>query len=164
MTTITPRPLSPDAIARLTSIPEVCDVLRAWGYPNLADRLAYLASDEDLDDGDRPATLESARGFLAFFGAVKSAEGQVDLGTSWDGTICADWRFPDKRTAAVWFVDRERVRYSACKSDGRYIDLGRDYSATSDVYHIAQQLIDMKEWFTWFKGNSVGVNSRHLTT
>ncbi|MCY3691828.1 MAG: hypothetical protein OXI54_01020 [Chloroflexota bacterium] len=54
MTTITQRPLSPDAIAGLSSIAEACGVLRAWGYPDLADRLAYLASDEDLDEGDKP--------------------------------------------------------------------------------------------------------------
>ena len=164
MLTATTRPLPPDAIAGLSSIPEACDVLRAWGHPDLADRLAYLASDADLDDGDRPANLESARGFLAFFGAIESAEGRVDLGTSWDGTICADWRFPDERIVAVWFVDGERVRYSACKSDGRFIDLGRDYTTASDVYHLARRLVDMKEWFTWFRGNPVGANSRHPTT
>ena len=39
---------------------------------DLADRIAYFSSDVDLDDGDVPVTLESALGFLAFFGAVES--------------------------------------------------------------------------------------------
>ena len=49
-TTIIPRHLS------LASIPEVCDVLRGWGHP----QLAYLASDEELDDGDQLVALEGA--------------------------------------------------------------------------------------------------------
>ena len=78
MTTI-PRPLSPDALAGLRSVAEVCEALRGWGRPDLAERIAYFASDEDLDDGDVPLTLESARGFLAFFGAVET-EGQSTSG------------------------------------------------------------------------------------
>ena len=162
MTTIL-RPLPPDAIAALASIPEVCDVLRGWGYPQLADRLAYLASDQDLDDGDRPATLESAMGFLTFFGAVESVEGEVDLGTSWNGEICADWRFPDERIVALWFADNEWLRYSACKSDGRFIDHDKDETYVN-IRQIAQRLVDLKEWFTWFKGHSAAANSRHPIT
>ena len=75
------RPLPPDAIVRLRSVAEACDVLRSWGEPDLADRIAYFASDTDLDDGDVPVTLESALGFLAFFGAVES-EGAIELGCS----------------------------------------------------------------------------------
>ena len=162
-TTTIPRPLPPDAIAHLATIAEACDVLRAWGHPNLADRLTYLASDEDLDDGDQPATLESARGFLAFFGAVESAEGKVDLGTSWNGEICADWRFPDARIVALWFADHERLRYSACQSDGRFIDHNKDETYAS-IQQIAQRLVGMKEWFTWFKGDPAAANSRHRIT
>ena len=138
-------------------------MLRAWGYADLADRLAYLASDADLEDGDLPARLESVRGFLAFFGAVESPDGQVDLGTSWNGEICADWRFPDERIMALWFVDCERVRYSACKSDGRFIDPNKDY-APVNVHHITQRLVEMKEWFTWYKGSLVAASSSHHIT
>ena len=63
MSTTTQRPLPPDAIAGLSSIAEACDVLRAWGHPDLADRLAYFASDADLEEGDERLTLESAQGF-----------------------------------------------------------------------------------------------------
>ncbi len=150
MTTATQRPLPPDAIAGLSSIAEVCDVLRAWGYPNLADRLAYLASDEDLDDGDRPATLESARGFLAFFGAVESADGKIDLGTTRDGWISAHWRFSDKRSVSLYFLDEERVDYAARKSDGHFTDFNRKH-AVLNRHEIAERLVGMKQWFTWFK-------------
>ena len=102
-----PRPLSPDALAGLGSVAEVCEALRGWGRPDLAERLAYFASDEDLDDGDVPLTLESARGFLAFFGAVET-EGKVHLGCTTEGWICAEWDFPDRRDAGLWFLDCEQ--------------------------------------------------------
>ena len=77
-TTCPPPPLAPDALAGLRSVAEVCDVLRGWGRPDLADRLAYFVSNEDLDDGDVSLTLESALGFLAFFGAVET-DGKIPM-------------------------------------------------------------------------------------
>ncbi len=121
MSTI-PRPLPPDAIARLRTVAAVCDVLRGWGEPDLADRIAYFASEDDLDDGDVSVTLESALGFLAFFGAVES-EGQVDLGCSPEGWICAEWFFSDNRLVSVLFPDRDKVDCAARKSDGRFIEI-----------------------------------------
>lgn len=163
MTTTTQRPLPPDAIASLGSIAEACEVLCAWGYSDLAERLAYLASDEDLDDGDRPATLESARGFLAFFGAVESAEGDISLTTSPDGWICADWRFPDDRIVAMWFINSGQVDYAARKAGGRFIDLDQK-EAVSNLEQTTKRLVDMKDWFTWFKERTIAVSSNLHTT
>ena len=157
------RPLPLDALARLSSVAEVCDVLRGWGRPDLADRLAYFASDEDLDDGDVPLTLESALGFLAFFGAVESDEGEVDLGTSWDGLVLSVWRFPDFRRVSIWFQDRDTVRYAARKFDGLFADLNNG-SEIGSCSLIMQNLVECKEWFTWFKDSPVVMNSRlHIT-
>ena len=163
MRTIQPRPLPSDALAALRSVGEVCDVLRGWGRPDLAERLAYLASDEDLDDGDAPATLESALGFLAFFGAVESEDGEVDLGTSWDGSVLSVWRFPDSRRVSVWFQDRDTVRYAARKSDGFFADLNNG-SKIGNCSLIMQNLVERKEWFTWFKDKSAVTNSLRGTT
>ena len=69
--TTTSRPLPPDALAGLRSVAEVCDVLRGWGRADLAERLAYFASDEDLGDGDAPLTtrrrLRITRAFETFW-------------------------------------------------------------------------------------------------
>ena len=116
------RPIPPDAIARLHTVAAVCDVLRGWGRPDLADRIAYFASDADLADGDVPVTLASVLGFLAFFGAVES-EGKVELGCSPEGWICAEWDFPDSRDAGLWFLDSQRVMFSATNRDGKFIDI-----------------------------------------
>ena len=75
-----PRPLPPDAIARLRSVDEVCDALLGWGQTDLADCVADFASDEGLADGDVPLTLESALGFLAFFRRGRIGGGQSGYG------------------------------------------------------------------------------------
>ena len=120
---IIPRPLSADALAAIGSTAEVCDILRAWGRPDLAARIAWFASDADLDEGDVPLTLESALGFLAFFGTVDSPDGKVDLGCAPEGWLCAVWRFPDLRRVSLWFMNSDTVMYAARKSAGHFADL-----------------------------------------
>ena len=151
MPTTTPRPLPPAALAALHSIADVCAILRAWSGPDLADRLAYFASDEDLDDGDVPLTLESALGFLAFFGAVES-EGEVSLTCSQEGWICAEWDFPDpdRRDAGLWFLDDQRLMYTARGADGRFMDLDGDGSRVGELVDITEKLVK-SGLFTWFK-------------
>ena len=120
--TTTQRPLPPDAIARLDSIAKACDVLRAWGHPDLADRLAYFASDEDLEDGDERLTLESAQGFLAFFGTVET-DGEMRLTCTQEGWICAEWDFTDERRAGLWFMDADRILFTATDRKGKFINI-----------------------------------------
>ena len=116
-----PHRMSLDEINQI-DIDNVCEILRVWGQHDLAERIAYFASDEDLEDGDIPLTLESARGFLSFFGAVKS-EGRVSLTCSSEGWLCAVWRFPDERRASIWFLDTDRVMFAATNTDGDFIEI-----------------------------------------
>ena len=160
--TATPRPLPPDAIARLATIADACDVLHAWGHPQLADRLAYFASDADLEDGDVPLTLESAQGFLAFFGAVASSA-KVHLGCTAEGWICAEWDFADLRDAGLWFLDEQRLMYTACGVDGSFLDLNNDGSRVGDRVGITEKLVNAG-LFTWFKAAQPASISRTLTT
>ena len=110
------------ALAPTTTIAEISARLREMGEGELADRLDYLASDEDLDPGESPATDESARGFFEFFTSVES-DGMVGLGCSPEGVICAQWQFPDKRAVGIWFLDEELVRFSALGQDGEFVDI-----------------------------------------
>lgn len=120
--TAAPRPLPSDAIAGLSSVAEVCNVLRGWCRPDLAERLAYFASEEDLDEGDVPVTLESALGFLAFFSAVDS-DGKVRLTCTQEGWICAEWDFADNRDAGLWFLDADSIMFTATGRDGKFINI-----------------------------------------
>ena len=146
--TTTQRPLPPDAIAGLSSIAEACDVLRAWGHPDLADRLAYFASDEDLEEGDERLTLESAQGFLAFFGAVES-DAVMHLGCTQEGWICAEWDFSDKRGVGLWFLDASRTMYTARDVDGNFLDFNLG-SKVGDSIVITEKLVG-SGLFTWYK-------------
>ena len=113
-------------------------MLRGWGRADLAERIAYFASDEDLDDGDVPLTLESARGFLAFFGVVET-EGKIDLTCSQEGWLCAGLRFEDKRNAALWFLDSDKVMFTASNRDGKFINI-RGGSKTTTSKTIMRKL------------------------
>ena len=104
------------------AIGEISDRLRGMGASELADRLDYLASDADLEPGEFPATAESARGFFELFASVES-EGQVVLGCSPEGWVVAEWRFPDERGVGLWFLDSNRVMFTATGKDGEVIDL-----------------------------------------
>ena len=157
-TDIKSRPLPPDALAAIPTIAGVCAVLRGWGRPDLADRIAYFASDADLDDGDVPVTLDSALGFLAFFGAVESADGKVDLGCSPEGWLCAVWRFPDPRRISLWFVDCDTVMFAIRKADGRFVlDLNNGNETASRAY-ITTKLLETEEWFTWYNDKTAAAN------
>ncbi len=163
MQSIIPRPISPEAIAGLRSVAEVCAVLRGWGRPELADRIAYFASDADLDDGDVPVTLDSTLGFLAFFGAVESEDGEISLTCSPEGWILSVWRFPDYRRVSVWFQDFDTVMYAARKSDGYFSDLDTR-SEVGSRSSIMAKLVESKEWFTWYKDSLAVTNSRRRIT
>ena len=157
-TVVKPRPLPPDALAAISSIAGVCAVLRGWGRPDLADRIAYFASDADLDDGDVPVTLDSALGFLAFFGAVESADGTVSLTCSPEGWLLSVWRFPDQRRISLWFVDSDTVMFAVRKSDGRFVLDLNNGSETASRAHITAKLLETEEWFTWYSDKPAAAN------
>lgn len=163
MLTAVPRPLSPEALATIRSIPEVCAILQAWRRPDLADRIAYFASNDDLDDGELPLTLDSARGFLAVFGAVASADGKIDLGCSPEGWLCAVWRFPDLRRVSLWFMDYDTVMYAARKSGGHFANLDNGSEIGSRAF-ITRRLLETEEWFSWYNAKPHDTNSQPSTT
>ena len=105
------------------AISEISAGLRGMGECGLADRLEYLASDEDLEPGECPATAESARGFFALFASVES-ESPAGLGCSPEGWVVAEWRqFPDQRCLGIWFLDSDRVLFSGDDKDGELLKI-----------------------------------------
>lgn len=136
------------ALTSASTIAEISALLREMGEVELADRLDYLASDEDLEPGESPATDESARGFFDFFTSVES-EGKVGLGCSPEGVICAEWRFQDKRAVGIWFLDAERVRFSAIDKAGGFID-SKERNKIADRSEVTKALVEIQqELFVW---------------
>ena len=135
------------ALSSALSIAEISALLREMGESELADRLDYLASDEDLDPGESPATDESARGFLEFFTSVTS-DSKVGLACSPEGCIVGEWRwFPDKRGASIWFLDAERVGFTANRKNGDFVALaGQSNTTTRSALTVA---LIQEELFSW---------------
>jgi len=107
------------------TITEICAALEKQGQPDLAQRIAYFASDEDLEEGDVPVTLESALGFWEFLNAVYY-NGYVGSGCSSEGWICAEWKFEDKAGASIWFLDNKSIMFALRGNDGMFIRINDD--------------------------------------
>ena len=127
--------------ALTAKVGDVAGFLRGVGEGVLAERLDYLASDADLDVGEFPASDESARGFWALFSRV-GADSEVGLGCSPEGWVVGEWRwFADERGASVWFLDADRVMFSATKKDGKFVAIEGQGNVTS-IARLAQTLVD----------------------
>ena len=106
-----------------TTIPEICAAFADAGYPELAQRIAYFASDEDLEEGDVPVTLESALGFWELFNKVapKDGLGRLDLACSPEGHLSANWEFCDGSGATVWFTAIETTTFAVQDTGGKFV-------------------------------------------
>ena len=133
-------------LSDVATISDISAFLRDMGDIDLGDRLDYLASDEDLEPGESPATLESARGFFDFYLSVES-DGQVGLSCSPDGWICAEWWFPDKRIIGVWFLDADRMVFSATDKDGEFVKM-EERNKIAERSILTKALVQ-KELFIW---------------
>lgn len=135
------------ALTSASTIAEISILLREMGEDGLADRLDYLASDEDLDSGESPATDESARGFFEFFTSVES-DSRVGLACSPEGWIVGEWRwFLDKRGASIWFLDDDKVMFTANKRTGEFVaNCGQNNRTTHS--NLARALVN-EGLFSW---------------
>ena len=136
------------ALSSALSIAEISALLREMDEGDLADRLDYLASEEDLEPEESPATDESARGFFEFFTAIES-EGKVGLGCSPEGVICAEWRFQDQRAVGIWFLDAGRVLFSAIGKDGDFVDI-KERNKIAERSEVTMALVEIQQGlFVW---------------
>lgn len=143
------------------TIDEICAALTARGWPALARRLAYFASDEDLEPGDVPLTVESALGFWAFFRAVAS-EGEVFTTCSQEGWLCVHWDFEDRRGASLWFKDSQRVMFAATDAVGQWVDI--DGGGDTGSFRVVMEKLVEAGLFTWQQETPDGKNLRPSAT
>ena len=138
------------ALSSATTIAEISALLRDMGEDKLADRMDYLASDEDLETGELPATDESARGFFEFFTSVES-DSKVGMACSREGWISAEWRwFSDERRVGIWFLDAEKILFSALDKDGEFVKM-EERNKITDRLMVTPKLVDAG-LFSW-RGN-----------
>ena len=134
------------ALTSASTIAEIAALLREMGEDELAGRLDYLASEEDLEPGESPITQESAQAFFDLFASVEF-EGTVGLGSSQEGWVYAQWSFPDERALGVWFIDTEYVKYTARDKTGKHIDI-EGSSRTIERSKLTHGLVQ-KGLFSW---------------
>lgn len=146
------------------TIDEVCAALTKRGRPDLAQRVAYFASDADLEPEDAPLTVASALGFWAFFRAVEGIEpvNRIDMACSPEGRLSAYWDFADERRASIWFHNTERINFAAKDANGRWVDIdgGGDTGNQADVM---AKLVEAG-LFIWYQEAENGRNSPPSTT
>ena len=117
------RPLSTKyAVNRLPCVINACDVLRHWQFPDLADRITFLAYDVGGENGNQPLTLESIRGFLMVLGTIQS-DVNIRVTSTPEGLLTAEWRFDDQRNLAITFLDIDHVRLDATRADGNPVQI-----------------------------------------
>ena len=133
------------AIQRFTAH-EISSLIRFKGDEELASRIAYFASDADLDEGDSALTDASARSFLHFFRQIDS-DGKISLTCSQDGWLCAAWQFPDKRGASIWFINEKEVLFAARSVDGAFVTVN-DGSERGTPDEVMAELV-RAGLFTW---------------
>ncbi len=138
------------------TIQEICATLEKQGLPDLAKRIAYFASNENLGDGDVPVTTESALGFWEFFNAVES-DGRGGMTCSSEGWLCGSWDFPDDRGVTLWFVDSQKVMFAAKGVDGEFL------ISTEDEVTVSRETVTGKlveaGLFYWRPKSPVSKNS-----
>ena len=103
------------------SIDEIIDVINSMGETRIATRLKYLASDDILEEGDTPVTLDVCIGFMEFFTNLTS-DAYLNL-TCAKGWLCTEWDFPDDRAVILWFMGRDTARVTVFDSDGNLVDI-----------------------------------------
>ena len=143
-----------------STIKEICAALTGRGRPELARRLAYFASEEDLEPGDVALTEESAQGFWEFYRAVES-EGVLRTSCSPEGWLCVEWDFEDERGASLWFKDSQQVMFAATADNGTWIRI--DQGNTGDPAAVAEKLVEAG-LFTWHQDLPAVKNSPPGTT
>ena len=119
------------------TIDEIGAALTARGCPALARRLAYFASDADLEPGDVPLTLASALGFWDFYRRVDAVEplNRIDLACSPEGRLSAYWDYANGGRVSIWFHDTEGVNFAATDARQQWVDIdgGGDTGSQAEV-------------------------------
>lgn len=113
----------------LSSFEGVVATLQSKGFGKSAARLVDLRFADDLEEGDEPLSLESARGFVKLMCNFQKL-GEPRIGIFPRGTLAVEWRIADDRHLLVQPLDGERATFAFIgpadsDSSGRYHLNGR---------------------------------------
>lgn len=95
----------------LSSFEGVVATLQAKGFGKSAARLIDLRFADDLEEGDKPLSLESARGFVKLMCNFQKL-GEPMIGIFPRGTLAVEWRIADDKHLLVQPLDGERATFA----------------------------------------------------
>lgn len=113
----------------LSSFEGVVATLQSKGFGKSAVRLINLRFADDLEEGDEPLSLESARGFVKLMCNFQKL-GEPMIGIFPRGTLAVEWRIADDKHLLVQPLDGECATFALIgpadgESGGRYRLNGR---------------------------------------
>lgn len=85
--------------------------LKRRGFGACAARLVDLRFADDIEEGDEPLSLESARGFVKLMCNFQKL-GEPMLGIFPRGTLAVEWRIADDKHLLVQPLDGERATFA----------------------------------------------------
>ena len=93
------------------SFEKVIEYLALCGFAESANYIAYLRSTDDLEEGDKPLTLESAMGFVTLMQNFSDL-GEPMIGLFSEGTISAEWRIADDKHLLIEPLDGNKASFA----------------------------------------------------
>jgi len=96
---------------RTDSIEEIIEHINRLGYPGCSERISFLNNTDDIEEGELPLCLESAKGFLLFFTQF-NVLGEPDLGLFPEGTLSVEWRLADNKHLLVEPLDSQNASFA----------------------------------------------------
>lgn len=93
------------------SFKEMVASLNYQGFGKCAERLIYLQSTDDLEEGDEPLALESVQGFFRLMRDFCDL-GEPFLGLFPEGTLSVEWRIADDKHLLIEPLDSENASFA----------------------------------------------------
>lgn len=97
--------------ADFSSFEKVIEALKLCGFTESAKYIAYLHSGDDLEEGDKPLTLESAIGFVTLMQNFRDL-GEPMIGLFSKGTISAEWRIANDKHLLIEPLDADKASFA----------------------------------------------------
>ena len=98
-----------------TPLPSAFDTaiksLRKRGFVKSANRIDYLRSTDDMEEGDQPLTAESVMGFVDLMDRFGDL-GEPMLGFFSEGTLSAEWHIADDKHLMIEPLDDKNASFA----------------------------------------------------
>ena len=95
--------------------------IRKQGFAESAERINELADMQDFEEGEKPLSFESIKGFQAFITEFDQL-GEPVLGVFPEGTLSAGWRVSDNKHLLLEFLENNEISFAMIGPDDEAVD------------------------------------------